>query len=88
MDLRSFRSTLRELCLEFGEVAKTDVVIQNKPRIREAVCFLRLGSVEAQRRLAEAVGAVWFGKDLLLFVTVSADFDAGLPPSPRAAVAK
>lgn len=82
MDIRSFRSTLHELCSEFGEVVKTDVVIQNEPGTRKAVCFLRLGSVAGQRRLAEALGAGWFGNDLLLFVTISADFNAGIPSSP------
>lgn len=67
-DAVTLRSAVSDLCAEFGEVTRLDVVTMSEAEHRRALCFLRLASVAEEGRLMAGLGAARFGEDLLVVV--------------------
>jgi hypothetical protein len=67
-DLESLRSTLRDLCAEFGKATRIEVLTMAEAERRRALCFLRLESPAQEQQLMTNLGASRFGDDVLVVV--------------------
>lgn len=67
-DAGTLRSAVSDLCAEFGEVTRLDVVTISEAEHRRALCFLRLAPVAEEGRLMTSLGAARFGEDMLVVV--------------------
>ncbi len=62
-------TALHSLCSRYGSVARLDVPAASQAGKRQALCFLRMDSVEQERRLMSDLGVGRFAGDLVLIVT-------------------
>ena len=72
-DVASLRSAVSELCAEFGNVTRIDILTMAEAERRRALCFLRLESEAQERRLMNSLGVCRFGNDLLVIVDLALD---------------
>jgi hypothetical protein len=70
-DPDSLRVAMGELCAEFGKLTRIEIFTLAEPDRRRAFCLLRLESPAQERRLVQALGASFFGDDLLLVVDLA-----------------
>ena len=67
-DAASLRSAVSELCAEFGNVTRIDILTMAEAQKRRALCFLRLESEAQESQLMTSLGAPRFGDDVLVVV--------------------
>ena len=71
-DAASVRSSITDLCAEFGKVTRLDVLTLATQEKRRAVCLLRLESNAQEERLMSRLGISRFGDDLFVIVDLPA----------------
>jgi hypothetical protein len=67
-DPASLHLAVSQLCTEFGNPTRIDIVTMADARTRRALCFLRLETDAQERELMAALGASRMGEDLLVIV--------------------
>lgn len=67
-DISTLRPALHSLCSRFGSVARLDILAARQAGRRQALCFLRMGSVEQESHLMNELGVGRFGGDLVVIV--------------------
>jgi len=67
-DLGSLRSTVQEMCAEFGTLPHIDILDMADAEKRRALCFLQLESEAQESRLIASLGVPRFGNDVLVIV--------------------
>lgn len=72
VDVKSLESALLNACSEFGSVSRLDIMTMIKAGKRQAVCVLRMDSVQQEHDLMSKLGAVRFGDDICVVVDLGA----------------
>lgn len=72
VDVKSLESALINACSEFGSVSRLDIMTMIKAGKRQAVCVLRMDSVQQEHDLMSKLGAVRFGDDICVVVDLGA----------------
>jgi hypothetical protein len=67
-DIGALKPALHSLCSRYGSVARLDVLAASQAGKRQALCFLRMDSVEQERQLMSDLGVGRFAGDLVLIV--------------------
>lgn len=67
-DISTLRPALHSLCSRFGQVARLDILAARQAGRRQALCFLRMHSLEQESRLMNELGVGRFGGDLVVIV--------------------
>lgn len=67
-DISSLRPALHSLCSRFGSVARLDILAARQAGRQQALCFLRMASVEQESHLMRELGVGRFGGDLVVIV--------------------
>lgn len=67
-DISTLRPALHSLCSRFGAVARLDILAARQAGRRQALCFLRMGSLEQESHLMSELGVGRFGGDLVVIV--------------------
>jgi hypothetical protein len=67
-DIGALKPALHSLCSRYGSVARLDVLAASQAGKRQALCFLRMDSVEQERQLMSELGVGRFAGDLVLIV--------------------
>jgi hypothetical protein len=61
-------SALHDLCSHFGRVEKLSVLTAKNEGIKQAICFLRLGTVHQEQSLMKTLGVGRFGGEIVIVV--------------------
>jgi hypothetical protein len=69
-DLAGLRSALDALCSRYGSLRHLTILPANHVGQQQALCFLRMASVEEEQRLMTALGVGRFGGELVLVVNL------------------
>ena len=72
VDVKSLESALINACSEFGSVSRLDIMTMIKAGKRQAICVLRMDSVQQEHDLMSKLGAVRFGDDICVVVDLGA----------------
>lgn len=67
-DIASLRPALHALCQSFGTLKRLDILQANQSGQRQALCFLRMDSLEQEQELMGAWGIGRFGGELVVIV--------------------
>ena len=67
----SLKPALREMCAQFGQVTRIDILTMAEAGQRRALCFLRLESEAQEARLMASIGVGRFGNDVLVVVELA-----------------
>lgn len=67
-DISTLRPALHSLCSRFGSVARLDILAARQAGRQQALCFLRMDSVEQESHLMSELGVGRFGGDLVVIV--------------------
>lgn len=67
-DISTLRPALHSLCSRFGSVTRLDILAARQAGRRQALCFLRMDSVEQESHLMSELGVGRFGGDLVVIV--------------------
>lgn len=67
-DISTLRPALHLLCSRYGAVARLDILAARQAGRRQALCFLRMDSVEQESHLMSELGVGRFGGDLVVIV--------------------
>ena len=65
------RSALHFVCSRFGSIRRLDIIDSSRGGTRQAVCFMRMNSVEQETELARELGVGRFGGDLVFIVDLA-----------------
>jgi hypothetical protein len=83
-DVSSLKSSLHQLCSEFGRITRLDILTAMHEGTKQAICFLRMEKPEQEQQLMKALGVGRFGGEVVfvlnLDIPVTADDDG---PSSR-----
>lgn len=71
IDHTDLKSQLQLICSRFGSVARLDILIATQAGKRQALCFLRMASVEDEGRLMHELGVGRFGGDIVVVVDLN-----------------
>ena len=87
---------LLAICSGFGEVVRLDVLVSSQIGKRQAMCFMRMATLEQEQSLMRELRMGRFGGDVVLIVDLQPEIDkpleltdvndgrdAGGPASPR-----
>ena len=78
-DVSSLKSSLHQLCSEFGRITRLDILTAMHEGTKQAICFLRMEKPEQEQRLMKTLGVGRFGGEVVfvlnLDVPVTADDD-------------
>lgn len=72
--VEALKPALRTLCEKFGRIVRLDVLTAVHEGTRQAICFLKLESLEKEQNLMKALGVGRFGGEIVFVL----DFNA--PP--------
>jgi endonuclease III len=75
-DVASLKSTLQELCSEFGRVSRLDILTAIHEGTKQAICFLRMETPEQEQRLMKALGVGRFGGEVVLVLKLNTPITA------------
>jgi hypothetical protein len=67
-DIGTLKPALHSLCSRYGSVARLDILAASQAGKRQALCFLRMDSVEQERQLMSDLGVGRFAGDLVMIV--------------------
>jgi hypothetical protein len=76
-DVGAVRSALHSLCARFGSIRRLDIIDSSRGGTRQAMCFLRMSSVEQETELAHELGVGRFGGDLVFVVDLNTSGPSG-----------
>ena len=83
--LSALQAAVHEMCAPFGSVVQLDVLCAVQVGRQQALCFLRMGSMEQERRAQESLHLRSFGDRLVLVLDIDHPWqDEGLAPASRA----
>jgi hypothetical protein len=82
-DIATLQSTLYSLCARFGSVAHLNILTATHAGRRQALCFVRMASLEEEQELMSGLGIGRFGGELVAVV----DLQASQPPPVTADLA-
>lgn len=78
-DVASLKSSLHQLCSEFGRITRLDILTAMHEGTKQAICFLRMERPEQEQQLMKTLGVGRFGGEVVfvlnLNVAVTADDD-------------
>jgi len=78
-DVASLKSSLHQLCSEFGRITRLDILTAMHEGTKQAICFLRMERPEQEHQLMKTLGVGRFGGEVVfvlnLNVPVTADDD-------------
>lgn len=86
-DITTLRPALHSLCSRFGSVARLDILSARQSGRRQALCFVRMDSVDQERQLMSELGVGRFGGDLVLIVDLHTPGTVSAPLTPLALAA-
>ena len=78
-DISALKPALHTLCSRYGSVARLDILAASQSGKRQALCFLRMGSVEQEHQLMSELGVGRFGGDLVMIVDLQTPANMGHP---------
>lgn len=67
-DAATLRERMHSMFINFGSIARLDIIDSMQAGRRQALCFLRMDSVDQEKRLAGELGVGRFGGDLVVIV--------------------
>ncbi len=67
-DISALRVAVYSLCSHFGSILRLDILTACQAGKRQALCFLRMDSVEQERHVMNALGVGRFGEDIVLVI--------------------
>jgi hypothetical protein len=67
-DINALKVKLCSLCSRFGSIARLEILTARQAGKRQALCFLRMGSPEQERKVMNALGVGRFGGDLVVVI--------------------
>ncbi len=67
-DLARIKSSLHEICSEFGRVSRLDVLLARQSSQRQALCFLRMACTEHEQQVMQSLGFTRCADELVLAV--------------------
>lgn len=67
-DIGTLRPALYSLCSRFGAIKRLDILAARQSGRRQALCFLRMDSLEQESHLMSELGVGRFGGDLVVIV--------------------
>ncbi|MDO8905724.1 RNA-binding protein [Hydrogenophaga sp.] len=78
-DVASLKSSLHQLCSEFGRITRLDILTAMHEGTKQAICFLRMERPEQEQQLMKTLGVGRFGGEVVfvlnLNVAVTSDDD-------------
>lgn len=87
-DASALRSALHSLCSRFGSIRRLDILDSSRGATRQAMCFMRMSSVEQETRLARELGVGRFGGDLVFVVDMNGAYTDDAVKQPLLATQK
>ena len=72
-DVNALRVGLSSICSRFGLIARLDILTASHAGKRQALCFLRMSSVEQEQQVMSALGVGRFGGDIVMIIDLHAD---------------
>ena len=67
-DIGTLKPAIHSLCSRYGSVARLDILAASQAGKRQALCFVRMDSVEQERQLMTELGVGRFAGDLVMIV--------------------
>lgn len=67
------RASLSSICSRFGSIARLDILTASQAGKRQALCFLRMSSVEQEQQVMNALGVGRFGGDIVMIIDLHTD---------------
>ncbi|RYF42650.1 MAG: RNA-binding protein [Comamonadaceae bacterium] len=83
--LSALQIAVHAMCAPFGSVVRLDVLCAVQVGRQQALCFLRMGSIEQERQAQESLHLSRFGDRLVLVLDIDHRWqDEGVGPASRA----
>ncbi len=67
-EIAHLRTTLRSICDQYGSISQLDILSAFQAGKHQALCFLRMNSVEEENHLMAALGVGRFAGNLVVVV--------------------
>jgi hypothetical protein len=67
-DIGTLKPAIHSLCSRYGSVARLDILAASQAGKRQALCFVRMDSMEQERQLMTELGVGRFAGDLVMIV--------------------
>jgi hypothetical protein len=67
-DVQALRAGLNSICSRFGSIARLDILTASQAGKRQALCFLRMSSIEQEQQVMSELGVGRFGGDIVMII--------------------
>lgn len=67
-DTNTLKAKLSSLCSRFGSIARLDILTARQAGKRQALCFLRMSSLEQEQEVMSEFGVGRFGGDIVMVI--------------------
>lgn len=82
--VEALRALLCAVCERYGTVQRLDILTATHEGLQQAICFLRMESVDSEQRLMKSLGIGRFGGELVLVIDLeSPPVEAHTRPSSQ-----
>lgn len=78
-DVATLKPELHKLCERFGRVTRLEVLTAIHEGAKQAICFLRLDSLEKEQNLMQTLGVGRFGGQIVFVVDINQAGQGGMP---------
>lgn len=69
-DVSSLKSSLHQLCSEFGRITRLDILTAMHEGTKQAICFLRMEKPEQEQQLMKTLGVGRFGGEVVFVLNL------------------
>jgi hypothetical protein len=82
-DVSSLKSALHQLCSEFGNITRLDILTAMHEGTKQAICFLRMERPEQEQVLMKSLGVGRFGGEVVFVLNLNVPVTAEDGPSSQ-----
>jgi hypothetical protein len=82
-DVASLKSSLHQLCSEFGRITRLDILTAMHEGTKQAICFLRMERPEQEQQLMKTLGVGRFGGEVVFVLNLNVAVTADDGPSSQ-----